>query len=83
MQRVRPEGEIEKGRSTALQFTSSSTVEGFAAVSKGADYSKIKAACIGEQTARTAQKYGLDCYVASKATIDDLIALIERIKTER
>ena len=33
--------------------------------------------------ARTAQKYGLDCYVASKATIDDLIALIERIKTER
>ena len=75
--------EIEKGKIDCVAFTSSSTVEGFAAVSKGADYSKIKAACIGEQTARTAQKYGLDCYVASKATIDDLIALIERIKTER
>jgi len=75
--------EIEKGKIDCVAFTSSSTVEGFADVSKGADYSKIKAACIGKQTACTAQKYGLDCYVASKATIDDLITLIERIRTER
>lgn len=75
--------EIEKGRIDCVAFTSSSTVEGFAAITRGADYSKFKAACIGEQTAHMAEKYGMDCYVAGKATIDDLVALIERIKEER
>ena len=63
-----------------MVFTSSSTVDGFAAVTKGMDCSKITAACIGRQTAQTAEKYGMKCYIAKKATLDSLVDLIEEIK---
>ena len=71
--------EIQKGTIDLVAFTSSSTVEGFAAATEGLDYSKIKAACIGIQTAGTASKYGMRCYVAKKATLEDLSVLIFKI----
>lgn len=71
--------EIDRGRVDCVIFTSSSTVEGFVAASRGADYSKFVAACIGKQTAQTAGEYGMRCEVAAKATIDALIELVERI----
>lgn len=71
--------EIDRGRVDCVIFTSSSTVEGFVAASRGADYSKFVAACIGKQTAQTAREYGMRCEVAAKATIDALVELVERI----
>lgn len=71
--------EMEKGSDWVVVFTSSSTVDGFAAVTKGMDCSKITAACIGRQTAQTAEKYGMECYIAKKATLDSLVDLIEDI----
>ena len=74
--------EIENRRITCAVFTSSSTVEGFARAAGQTDFSKLKAACIGQRTADTARKYGMECYISEKATIDSLIELIERMKTE-
>ncbi len=73
---------LYKNRIDCVVFTSSSTVEGFAAASEGTDYSKITAACIGRQTAESARKYGMKCYVSEEASIDSLIELVERIKKE-
>lgn len=73
---------LDKDRADCVIFTSSSTVEGFAAVSKGADYSKITAACIGRQTAESAAKYGMKCYISEEASVDSLVELVERIKKE-
>lgn len=75
--------EIGKGRIDIVVFTSSSTVEGFVAATEGMDYSGIRAACIGRQTAKTAGRYNMKCFVAEKADLDDLTELIlgmERIQ---
>ncbi len=72
--------EIGKGTTDLVVFTSSSTVKGFVAVAGGIDYTKIKAACIGRQTADTAKSYGMKCYVAKKATLDSLVELVTTIK---
>ena len=74
--------EFEKGRIDLVVFTSSSTVEGFAAVTEGMDYSKLKAACIGRQTAETAAKYNMKCMAAKKATLEDLTELILEMKSQ-
>lgn len=71
--------EIEEGKTDLVVFTSSSTVEGFVAATKGLDHSDIKAACIGMQTAKAASKYGMRCYTAPKATLEDLTGLILKI----
>ena len=47
---------------------------------KGIDFSGIRAVCIGRQTAETAEKYGMECYIAEKADIDSMIEQIERVK---
>ncbi len=78
-QTVSVKKEIQKRKPDLVVFTSSSTVEGFVDAAKGLDYSEIKAACIGVQTARTASKYGMSCYTAAKATLEDLIGLICKI----
>lgn len=74
--------ELAEGRIDCVVFTSASTVDGFAAVTKGTDYRKVKAACIGRQTKERASQYGMQCYVAEKATIDSLVELTERIKAD-
>lgn len=62
-----------------VAFTSASTVRGFVRKTKEKtdmktiDYTKVKAVCIGEQTAQEAEKYGMKTFVAEKASIDSMI----------
>ena len=75
-------GELENGRIDCVVFTSSSTVHGFVKAAGDVDYSKIKAACIGQKTADTAESYGMKCRISDAAKIDSLIELVERIKRD-
>ena len=68
--------EVESGKTSAVTFTSASTVKGFvSAVGADADFSRITGLCIGEQTAREARKYGIPVQVAERAAIDALVEL--------
>lgn len=58
-----------------VAFTSASTVRGFIKMAKDVDYTKVKALCIGEQTAREAEKYGMKTFVAEQATMDSMVEL--------
>lgn len=60
-----------------VTFTSASTVRGFVGSLPGVDYSRITGICIGRQTALEAEKYGIHCRVAEKATMDSLIECIK------
>lgn len=62
-----------------VAFTSASTVRGFVRMTKEMfdtneiDYRKVKAVCIGEQTAEEAGKYGMQTFIAAKASIDSMV----------
>ena len=60
-----------------VTFTSASTVQGFVQSLPGVDFSKITGCCIGKQTAKEAEKYGIHCRVAEKATMDSFIECIK------
>ena len=66
---------------TYVAFTSASTVRGFAGMLKTADYSSVKAACIGEQTAAEARKRGMQAVVSDEITIDSLAEKIVQLHT--
>lgn len=74
------EGKVKEllsgGEIDAVTFTSASTVDAFAEKMAGIDYSLIRAACIGEQTAKAAKRYGMRIFTASQADEDRLIELI-------
>lgn len=72
--------EFEKGSIDCAVFTSASTVKGFVEGTKGLDYTKVKAACIGKQTKAQADKYGMQTYMSEKATIESLTKLVENMK---
>ena len=72
--------EFEEGTIDLAVFTSASTVKGFVESTKGLDYSKVRAACIGKQTRAAADSYGMKTYMSEKATIDSLIELVETLK---
>ena len=72
--------EFETGQISCAVFTSASTVKGFVEGTKGLDYSKVKAACIGRQTKAAAESFGMKAYMAEKATIDSLVKLVEDMK---
>lgn len=72
--------EFEDGNIDCVVFTSASTVKGFVEGTKGLDYTKVKAACIGKQTKAAADQYGMETYMSEKATIDSLICLVEQLK---
>lgn len=74
--------EFETGSIDCVVFTSASTVKGFVEGTEGLDYTKVKAACIGKQTKAAADEYGMETYMAKKATIESLIALVEQMKQE-
>ena len=65
-----------------MVFTSASTVKGFVESTGLADYSGVVAACIGKQTKAAADAYGMQTYVAEKATIEALIDLVVKIKNK-
>ncbi len=72
--------ELESGNIDCVVFTSASTVRGFVEGTKCEDYSGIRAACIGKQTRAAADAYGMQTFMAEKATIDSLIALVMEMK---
>ena len=74
--------EFEKGKIDCAVFTSASTVRGFAEAVKGLDFSKVKAACIGKQTRAQAEEYGMQTWIAEKATMDSLVQLVIDMKNE-
>ena len=51
--------------------------QGFVQSLPGVDFSKITGCCIGKQTAKEAEKYGIHCRVAEKATMDSFIECIK------
>lgn len=74
--------EFDTGSVDCVVFTSASTVKGFVEAAKGIDYTKVKAACIGKQTKAMADTYGMQTFMAEKATIESLISLVEKMKRE-
>ncbi len=74
---------FEKGGVDCAVFTSASTVRGFAEATKGLDYSKVKAACIGKQTKAAADALGMETYMSEKATIDSLVQLVAELRKSR
>lgn len=74
--------EFEQGKIDCAVFTSASTVRGFVEATKGLDYTKVKAACIGKQTCAQAKKYGMQTWTAEKATMDSLTELVMKMKGE-
>lgn len=73
---------FEHGRVSCAVFTSASTVRGFAAATKGLDFKKVIAACIGKQTKAEADALGMKTYMAEKATMDSLVGLVEKLKVK-
>ncbi len=54
-------------------FTSASAVEGFAKSVEGTALDGLTAVCIGDQTAKAAQKYGIRHVISEKSSIDSVI----------
>ncbi|MDO4622546.1 MAG: uroporphyrinogen-III C-methyltransferase [Eubacteriales bacterium] len=73
---------FENGEISCAVFTSTSTVDAFAAANPSLDMSKVRAMCIGKQTEEAARRYSMQTETAQKATIDSLVALVESIFAE-
>ena len=67
---------LEAGEVDAVTFTSGSTVRGFVNSIMDIDYTKIKAVCIGAQTAAEAGKYGMQITISKEASMDSMMELI-------
>ena len=67
---------FERGEIDAVTFTSASTVRGFVNGLKELDYTRIKAICIGEQTAAEALKNGMQIHISKEASMDSMMELI-------
>ena len=80
---VDEKAEFESGHISMAIFTSASTVQGFAETTRGLDYSKVTAACIGRQTKAAADTLGMRTYMAKEATIDALVELALAIHQKR
>lgn len=65
---------VEEDSFDMITFTSKSTVDGFAMTQDGREnFARIKALCIGQQTAKAAEQMGFDVYVSDRASIDDMV----------
>ncbi|MBR5429553.1 MAG: uroporphyrinogen-III C-methyltransferase [Firmicutes bacterium] len=77
---------LENGEIDFAVFTSASTVRGFAAALGDMDYGKVRAVCIGRQTAAAAAALGMSTCVAEQATLESLtrcvIAAAARLKAD-
>lgn len=72
-------GLFAAGSIDAVTFTSASTVRGFVQAMGDIDYSRIKAVCIGEQTACEAARYNMSIHVSEKASIDSLVKSVAEL----
>lgn len=77
---VDEKGLFEQGKIDCAVFTSASTVRGFVSRNPGLDFSLVRAACIGRQTARAAEQQGMDVYISEEATMDSLTQLVISMK---
>ena len=67
---------LRSGEIDAVTFTSASTVRGFTGGIKDVDYGKIRAVCIGEQTAAEAAEHGMKIQVSDQASMDAMVKKI-------
>lgn len=65
-----------------VTFTSASTVEGFVRTNGRFDLTKIIGICIGSQTAKAAQKYGIKHYISKEATIESMVKKFREVHNE-
>lgn len=65
-----------------VTFTSASTVRGFVQALPQADLKKLRAVCIGEQTAEEAAKYGMQIERSEKATMESMVQKILQLAAE-
>ena len=72
---------LDAGKISYITFTSASTVTGFTqSILRDCpdyDFTKVKAICIGEQTAAEARKYDMRIHVSRESTMDAMIEEIE------
>lgn len=73
---------ISDNKKIYVTFTSASTVEGFIQCSQGVDLTNIIGICIGEQTAKMAEKYNINHYISTTATIDSMIDKLMEVDYE-
>lgn len=74
--------ECAEGGIDYVVFTSASTVRGFAAAANLADYTGIRAVCIGKQTKAAADALGMHSWMSEKATIDSLVQRLVEVNRE-
>ena len=71
IEKMQRQGEID-----LVTFTSASTVRGFVQALPGIDLAKIQVVCIGEQTAKEAQKQGMQVQISKEASVESMIRKI-------
>lgn len=74
---------FKEGQIDAVTFTSASTVRGFAEAMGDMDYTGFDAVCIGRQTAREAEKYGMRIRISEQASIDSMVELLVSVYGNR
>lgn len=74
--------QLENGSLFCVAFTSSSGVRSFARLYPELDFSRIRAACIGEKTRASAAELGMATWTAEQASMDALAELILRMYRE-
>ncbi len=67
---------IKNNSVNIITFTSASTITGFVESIKLDKYTNFTALCIGKQTAKKAEFYGMKTKIANNATIDAMIAAL-------
>ncbi len=74
---------LSENKTIYAAFTSASTVEGFMENIGNHDRSNILGICIGEQTAKAAEKYKLNYVISKSATIDSMVEKLLEVQDER
>ncbi len=73
---------LETGDVDFAVFTSASTVRAFVESAHGIDLTGVRAVCIGRQTQREADRFGMRTWVAAEATLESLVACVEQAAAE-
>ena len=77
------EKQQRQGEIDLVTFTSASTVRGFVQALPGIDTTKIRAVCIGEQTANEAKRYGMQIQISEEASVESMVLKILELAEQR
>ncbi len=78
------EREFQEDALFCAAFTSSSGVRSFAKMYPNLDFSRVRAACIGEKTQATAAAFGMPTWISQDASMESLTELIvQRYQSEK